>query len=304
MAAVLAYLNEEESASITQLFTELLDTRMEMIGRAADFINNLDGKQKEVIDFVALESRRMSDRVREIITLNEGIEKTYADLQLLNAGTTTFAETTKAELAAGAVANEEAHQKDHVHGQVNELFAKTSVPFAENEKKLSEISTDFSAEVKSLRDGVQTWSQNFATEIQQMCQTGNFKFDVKPAVVMPKHDKKEVSVWKLPDGISKPDFRHWIDSIDIQLEAIYGFVFPDLVFEKIKRLPTEVTAASLLQVISEINVDHKKKLLAAWIVAGEAGPPGMGGADPWHQANQLMGPDLIDPSAWKFTEKS
>ena len=83
-----------------------------------------------------------------------------------------------------------------------------------------------------------------------MCQTGNFKFDVKPAVVAPKHDKKEVSVWKLPDGVSKPDFRHWIDGIDIQLEVIHGFVYPDLVFEKIKRLPTEVTVASLTQAIA------------------------------------------------------
>ena len=190
MAAAFAGFNEEHSASITQFFTELLDTRMEMIGRAADFINNLDAKQTEVIDFAGVDSRRMSEGVTEIITLKEGIENTYADLQLLNAGTTTFAETTKAELAAGAVANEEAHQKaNHVHGQVNELFAKTSVTFAENAKKLSEISAGFSAEVKSLRDGVQTWSQTFASEIQQMCKTGNFKFDVKPTVVVPKHEQ-------------------------------------------------------------------------------------------------------------------
>ena len=82
-----------------------------------------------------------------------------------------------------------------------------------------------------------------------MCRTGNFKFDVTPATVVPKHDKKEVSVWKLPDGVSKPDFRHWIDSIDIQLEAIDGFVYHDLVFEKIKRMPTEVTPMLLLKAI-------------------------------------------------------
>ena len=151
------------------------------------------------------------------------------------------------------------------------------------------------------RDGVRVWSDNFATEIQQMCQTDNFNFDVKPAVVVPKHDKKEVSVWKLPDGVSKPDFRHWIASIGIQLEAIHGFVYPDLVFEKTKRLPTEVTAASLTQAIAEINADHKKKLLAGRIAAGEAGPPGMAGGDPWHESSSrgsgLTGPDLIDPSA-------
>ena len=103
--------------------------------------------------------------------LKDGIEKTYTALQQLNAGTTSFAESTSANLAAGAAANEEAIKKaNFVHEQVNDLFAKTSVTFAENEKKLTEISTCFSADVQSLRDGVQTWSQNFATEIQQMCQ--------------------------------------------------------------------------------------------------------------------------------------
>ena len=53
-----------------------------------------------------------------------------------------------------------------------------------------------------------------------------------------------------------------IDSIDIQLEAIHGFVYPDLVFEKIKRIPTEVTSASPMQIIAEINTEHKEKLKA------------------------------------------
>ena len=130
---------------------------------------------------------------------------------------------------------------------MNDLFTKTELTFAENEKKSL-----------ALRKEIRIWSDGFAAQIQEMCRTGNFKFDVKPAVVVPKHDKKEVSVWKLSDGVRKPDLRHWIDSIDIQLEAIHVFVYPDSVFQKIKRLPTEVTAASPLQAITEINIDHEK----------------------------------------------
>ena len=69
------------------------------------------------------------------------------------------------------------------------------------------------------------------------------------------------------------------------MEAIHGFIYPDLV----KRLPTEVTAASLAQAIAEINIDHKKKLRSALIAAGESevsAPPGMGAnSNPWHSSN-------------------
>ena len=95
--------------------------------------------------------------------LKEGIEKIYTDLQELNAGTTSFAESTRAELAAGAIANEEAHQKaSHIHSEMNDLCAKTELTFAENEKKITDR-----------RDGIRVWSGNFATQIQQMCAPAN-----------------------------------------------------------------------------------------------------------------------------------
>jgi hypothetical protein len=109
-----------------------------------------------------------------------------------------------------------------------------------------------------------------------MCRTGNFKFDVKPAIAVAKHDKKEVSVWKLVDGVTKPDFRHWIDSVDIQLEAIHGFVYSDLVLGKIKRMTTEVTPALVRKAIDEINFEHKMKLKNDKIVAEGGVPPAPG----------------------------
>ena len=60
-------------------------------------------------------------------------------------------------------------------------------------------------------------------------------------------------MWKLADGVNKPDFRHWVDSVDLQLEAIHGFAYPDLVLEKIKRLTSEVTEAALMKIIKEID---------------------------------------------------
>ena len=80
-----------------------------------------------------------------------------------------------------------------------------------------------------------------------------------PATAGSKLDKKEVSVWKLQDNVSKLDFRHWLDAIDLQLEAIHGFSYPDLVLEKVKRYPTEITESALKEIIQTINDEQTAK---------------------------------------------
>jgi hypothetical protein len=105
--------------------------------------------------------------------------------------------------------------------------------------------------------------------------------------------------------VSKPDFRHWADSVDLQLEAVHNFVFPDLVLEKVKRLTSEVTEASLGQIIAKINEEHKKKE-GAKRVAENGHPPGLPGTDPWAEGRLAghMCPDLIPPESWEFTAKT
>ena len=57
-------------------------------------------------------------------------------------------------------------------------------------------------------------------------------------------DKKEVAVWKLQDCVSKPDFRHWLDIIDSNLNAVHHFQHPEIVLDKLRRFDKEVTAAN------------------------------------------------------------
>ena len=116
MAAVLAGFTDEQNTSVREWVKSFSDTRMELVGTAGRFIYDLDTKQKEVISYVGTESGWMNDRVAEIALLEDAVEKTYADLQQLNIGTTAFAEETKASIAAGAAANEEAIKKaNYVH---------------------------------------------------------------------------------------------------------------------------------------------------------------------------------------------
>ena len=117
-----------------------INSRMELAGTVVTFIGDLDTKQREVIDQINVEMGRMNERVADMTILKEGIEKTYTDLQELNAGTTSFAESAEAELAAGTTANEETHQKaNHVHSQVHDLFGKTELTFPENEKNITDL---------------------------------------------------------------------------------------------------------------------------------------------------------------------
>ena len=184
---------------------------------------------------------------------------------------------------------------EEVRTSVNEFFEKTRVTFNVHERSLTEMKTGFNTEVATLRQGVYDCSVKYSNEVKQIVQSGNFSsgFDHKPTANLAKHDKKELSVWKLPDNVSKPDFRHWLDTVDIQLDAIHGLQYPDLVLEKIKRLPSEVTGELLSQVITKINDEHREKKRKEHIDKTGA-PPGISG-DLWHRLGKDEGEDLIDP---------
>ena len=77
---------------------------------------------------------------------------------------------------------------------------------------------DLVSEATKLRDDVHVRSSSYATKIEGMVKSGDFKVDGKgPPQTGAKIDKKDVATWKTPEGVSKPDFRHWADSVDLQL---------------------------------------------------------------------------------------
>ena len=76
MAVVLAGFNDEQSGAIQEFITGLVDTRMEIAGCAALFINELDQKQRATVEQINVEMGRMNERVIEMTTLTDGIELT------------------------------------------------------------------------------------------------------------------------------------------------------------------------------------------------------------------------------------
>ena len=51
----------------------------------------------------------------------------------------------------------------------------------------------------------------------------------------PAVDRTEIADWKLPVGVSKLEFRHWIDTIDTNFDAALGFKYTEVVLDKVKR---------------------------------------------------------------------
>ena len=93
----------------------------------------------------------------------------------------------------------------HVADQVNELHDKTQT-FADNQ--VFEMERWWVAAQKGtddLREELRAWFVNFRGEIQQSVKSSEVKFEEKPATA--KMDKKEVSVSKIPNSASKPNFK-------------------------------------------------------------------------------------------------
>ena len=99
------------------------------------------------------------------------------------------------------------------------------------ESAVSHCKTSALADVETMRVELRTWFVGVKTEIQQLADAirgGGGGGGVQTRLHEGKGsgggiDKKVLPVWKLPEDISKVQFRHWVNAIDIQLEAIHGW---------------------------------------------------------------------------------
>ena len=71
-------------------------------------------------------------------------------------------------------------------------------------------------------------------------------------------DKKEVAVWKPPEDVTKVQFRHWANAMDIQLEAIHVWKCANYVLNWIKRSDDEIDAKVLEKCLGEAAVDIER----------------------------------------------
>ena len=223
----------------SQIETQL-ESRLTVAGRAFEFMQHLDTKKEEILKEMQVQAEQTFGVVDIANATNKRLEASFADLnakleatfvnmqvQIESAQSTAVAvhQDAKTSIDAGAASVADLHEKTRV-------FAAQ----AETEIQAAKVATNV------LREEVRVWSVNYGEEVKQMLskemltqKLGKPEHGEGSTTTSSKLDKKEVSVWKLQDNVTKLDFGHWLDAIDFQLEAIHGFAYPDLVPEKVQR---------------------------------------------------------------------
>ena len=116
---------------------------------------------------------------------------------------------------------------------------------------------DVITELATMNDKLHTWTVGVKAEIEAM-RSG--KGAGKGAGSEGKGsgggiDKKEVAVWKLSEDVSKVQYRHWSNAVDIQLEAVHGWSCSDYILNRVTRCPDPMTAETLSRCLAEAAVD-------------------------------------------------
>ena len=69
-------------------------------------------------------------------------------------------------------------------------------------------------------------------------------------------------MWKLPDQVTKHEFRHWLDAVDTYLATAQNFEYPDVVLDKVRRSEGEVNQLNWADIVAMANteVPRNKKI--------------------------------------------
>ena len=139
---------------------------------------------------------------------------------------------------------------------------------AQHTKLRSDLSTEFgqqTARVQAARDDMSAWAEQHKVTVMTMLQQAGSGGSMDQGKGQgqgqaqggkgPSIDKKEVSVWKLPDQVSKQEFRHWLDAVDTYLSAAQNFEFPEVVLDRVRRHPDEVNQSNWAIVVANANAE-------------------------------------------------
>ena len=62
-------------------------------------------------------------------------------------------------------------------------------------------------------------------------------------------------MWKLPDQVTKHEFRHWLDATGIYFAAAQHFEYPEVVLDKVRRYEGEITQLNKAGIVAAANTD-------------------------------------------------
>ena len=151
--------------------------------------------------------------------------------------------------------------------------------------------------MKATEKNLLNWTVTFRTQMQQEFLNraesgaghgwsggaGGSGISSDQHAVRSKHNPKDLTVWKAEENMSKPQFRQWIEAINVRLEAICGWTKADIVLDMVRREDMEITGSVLERCIEKANL--------------------------WQKNDDLTGDKVrdtvdIEQSEWTFEERS
>jgi hypothetical protein len=158
-----------------------------------------------------------------------------------------------ADLEIANMTEELAKQKEalaKISEGVDQFANNTRAAAAETEKKIRTDLTDWSKQLRSDILGSFLESGGIAAGPPGIGQSSTGR--------QASVDRKDISIGELADAVSKPDFRHWLEIVDTNLEAIHCFRYPDIILDKVKRFKEEITVTNWPTIVKQANEEVAK----------------------------------------------
>ena len=151
-------------------------------------------------------------------------------------GLTSSAQNTNAhseehKVVIGKIVGEFKGTSTELTSSVNDARVETKTLSEQNTVLRGELGNAFAEQtgkIAGVRDEMSKWAADHKVDILRLLQQGGggnggdqsrSGSDHGAGGKGPTIDKKELSVWKLPDQVTKQEFRHWLDAVDTYLAA-------------------------------------------------------------------------------------
>ena len=194
-----------------------LQSRLELTGRAIPFLRDVDAQSNVITKEVNAQADRVSEQVTRLnephtsLTtqwqgLHERLEASFGGMQIKWNELETKLEATFADVESKTRAN--ADTTAALNAQASEAVRTVTTETAAVKTDLEKTKADIIVEFNKLNKGVVNWSNEYAKTIDDKVRaiTAGAAGGASPTHAA-KHDKKDLVVWKLSDGVGKAGSR-------------------------------------------------------------------------------------------------
>ena len=233
----------------------LNETQMQQVAAAIEQSkeanNNIIGKfLKDADDKLAKLEEVAQALFTEVATQTKRVDERVVDLNVLK----------DIALSQTSNLNDRSLEIEQKLLAIEKKFIVADVQHSDLITNLGEFGEKQNTCLSALRANIEMWANGFQTRIEsQVGGLGGMQASAGGAEKEKKGPQvgcKEVAVWKLPDNVDKDGFRHWIDAVDNQLEAVHSLPFPELVLERVRRSQVEVGKAEFEKILDDVMRDH------------------------------------------------